>query len=63
MFESIAIEIWGVVGFASLLVLVFLRVPIAIAMATVGVVGGTLLTGIKPTGLTFAASAFESVFP
>ena len=63
MFESIAIETWGVVGFASLLLLIFLRVPIAIAMATVGIVGSTLLTGIKPTGLTFAASAFESVFP
>jgi len=63
MFESIAIEVWGVVGFASLLLLIFLRVPIAIAMATVGLVGGTILTGIKPTGLTFAASAFESVFP
>ena len=63
MFEGLAIEFWGVVGFLSLLALVFLRVPIAIAMATVGLVGGTLLTGLKPTGLTFAASAFESVFP
>ena len=63
MFESVAIEFWGIVGFASLLVLIFLRVPIAIAMATVGILGGTLLAGIKPTGLTFAASAFESVFP
>jgi len=63
MFEAVAIEVWGVAGFAALLVLVFLRVPIAIAMATVGLVGGTLLTGIKPTGLTFAAAAFESVFP
>ena len=63
MLNGIAIELWGVIGFASLLVLIFLRVPIAIAMATVGLVGGTLLTGIKPTGLTFAASAFESVFP
>lgn len=63
MFEAIPIEAWGVVGFLALLVLVFLRVPIAIAMAIVGLVGGMLLSGIKATGLTFAASAFESVFP
>ncbi|MEP4037904.1 TRAP transporter large permease [Pseudophaeobacter sp.] len=63
MVESFPIEAWGGIGFLSLLALVFLRVPIAIAMAAVGLVGGTLLTGIKPTGLTFASSAFESVFP
>lgn len=63
MIESIAIEVWGGVGFIALLALVFLRVPVAISMATVGLVGGTLLTSLKPTGLTFAASAFESVFP
>lgn len=63
MFDALPLEAWGVVGFLSLLILVFLRVPIAIAMATVGIVGGTMLTGLKPTGLTFAASAFESVFP
>lgn len=63
MFEDIVIEVWGVVGFAALLVLVFLRVPIAIAMATVGLIGGALVTSMKTTGLTFAAAAFESVFP
>ncbi|NVK72042.1 MAG: TRAP transporter large permease [Oceanospirillaceae bacterium] len=63
MFETVAIEAWGGVGFACLLLLVFLRVPIAIAMSTVGLIGGILLTGLKPVGLTFAASAFDSVFP
>jgi len=63
MLDALPQEIWGVVGFVVLLGLIFLRVPIAISMATVGIVGGLLFTGIKPTGLTFSASALEAVFP
>lgn len=57
------IELWGVFGFVGLIALILLRVPIAIAMAGVGVVGGILLNGLRPTGLVFASSALESVFP
>lgn len=57
------IEVWGGVGFAALIALILLRVPVAIAMASVGVAGGILLQGIKKTGLVFSAASLESVFP
>ena len=63
LLAEIPSEIWGVVGFAALVLLIFVGIPIAIAMAVVGVVGGVLLTGLRPTGLTFAATALEAVFP
>ncbi|WP_424833020.1 TRAP transporter large permease [Ruegeria sp.] len=57
------IELWGVTGFAALIALILLRVPVAIAMASVGVIGGALLGSVKKTGLIFSAAALESVFP
>ena len=63
MLDALPQELWGVVGFLLLLVLIFLRVPVAIAMASVGIGGSLLFSGLKPVGLTFAAAALESVFP
>ena len=57
------IELWGAGGFVALILLILARVPVAIAMASVGVVGGVLLSGVKKTGLIFSAAALESVFP
>ena len=57
------IELWGVAGFGALIALILARVPVAIAMASVGIVGGILLGGVKKTGLIFSAAALESVFP
>ena len=57
------LELWGVAGFAALILLILLRVPIAIAMATVGVVGGVALNGMRPAGLVIASQTLEAVFP
>ena len=57
------IELWGAGGFVALILLILARVPVAIAMASVGVVGGILLGSVKKTGLIFSAAALESVFP
>jgi len=61
--EAWPTEVWGGVGFAALIALILLRVPVAIAMASVGVIGGILLNGFKKTGLVFASASLESVFP
>ena len=39
----------ALIGFAVLLILVFLRLPIAFAMGVVGFVGFGLITGWKPS--------------
>jgi len=39
---------FGIIGFASLLILIALRVPIAIGMMTVGIVGYSALNGVDP---------------
>ncbi|MEL6792887.1 MAG: TRAP transporter large permease subunit, partial [Pseudomonadota bacterium] len=56
-------EVWGGVGFIALITLILARVPVAIAMASVGIVGGIAMTGLKKTGLIFASASLESVFP
>jgi hypothetical protein len=38
----------GIIGFAALLSLIALRVPIAVAMMAVGLVGYSLLNGLAP---------------
>lgn len=57
------VELWGISGFVVLIALILARVPVAIAMASVGVVGSVLLGSVKKTGLVFSAAALESVFP
>lgn len=63
MVDLLPLEAWGAIGFAALLALISLRVPVAIAMASVGIIGGFLMSGVRPTGLTFAAGALEAIFP
>ncbi len=53
----------GGLGFLCLIGLIFLRVPVAIAMGAVGIGGSLLLTSVKKTGLIVSATAFDSVFP
>lgn len=50
----------SLIGFAVLLVLVFLRVPIAFAMALVGGAGFAALRGIKPAGAMVGNAVFET---
>lgn len=54
---------WGVAGFAAVLLLCGLRVPIAIAMGTVGAVGSVALMGWAPSSFLMSNLAFEAVFP
>ncbi len=61
--EALSREALGGLGFLVLGALVFLRVPIAIAMGAVGIGGSLLLTSVKKTGLIVSATAFDSVFP
>lgn len=53
----------GLIAFGVMFVLIGLRVPIAIAMATVGAIGGLILNG--PDSVTFVMGSlpFETVFP
>jgi len=63
LFDALTSELWGAFGFLLLLTLIFLRVPVAIAMASVGIGGSLLFSGLKPVGLTFASASLEAVFP
>ncbi|MFC6670786.1 TRAP transporter large permease subunit [Marinobacterium aestuariivivens] len=56
-------EIIGIIGFASLLVLIALRVPVAVAMGIVGVVGGYIVNGPESVSFILGATPFETVFP
>jgi len=53
----------GLVAFAALFLLIGLRVPIAIAMATVGAVGGLILNGRDSVAFIMGSLHFETVFP
>lgn len=53
----------GLIAFAVLFLLIGLRVPIAIAMATVGAVGGLILNGPASVGFIMGSLHFETVFP
>src|SRR5690606_22257761 len=46
---TLPVEVIGVIGVVSMFVLMFLRVPIAIAMAVPGIVGTWYLRGWTPT--------------
>ncbi len=63
MLAEIPKELWGILGFGGLLGLIFLRVPVAIAMATVGLLGTFLLTDFRQAGLLLSANALEAIFP
>ncbi len=53
----------GLVGFAAVILLIFIRVPVAIAMGVVGAIGYGLLNGWDSLGFILGRAPFESVFP
>ncbi len=53
----------GGLGMAVLLVLIAMRVPIAIAMAAVGIVGGALINGWTSLAFVLGSQPFATVFP
>ena len=53
----------GALGFAAVLILIALRVPVAIAMGVVGAVGYGVVFGWDSIGFVLGRSPFESVFP
>jgi tripartite ATP-independent transporter DctM subunit len=53
----------GGLGMAVLLALIALRVPIAIAMASVGIVGGALINGWNGLAFVLGSQPFATVFP
>ena len=53
----------GVLGFAAVLVLIAMRVPVAIAMGVVGAVGYGLVFGWGTLGFVLGRAPFESVYP
>ena len=53
----------GAVGFAAVVLLIVLRVPVAIAMGIVGAVGYGLVNGFATLGFVLGRAVFESVFP
>jgi tripartite ATP-independent transporter DctM subunit len=53
----------GVLGFAAVLALIALRVPVAIAMGVVGAVGYGLVFGWSTLGFVLGRAPFESVYP
>ncbi|MCW5730934.1 MAG: TRAP transporter large permease [Alphaproteobacteria bacterium] len=56
-------EAAGLVGFFAMLLLIGLRVPVAIAMGTVGLVGGWYLNGWASVTFILGSAPFETVFP
>jgi len=53
----------GALGFAAVLALIALRVPVAIAMGVVGAVGYGLVFGWGTLGFVLGRAPFESVYP
>lgn len=53
----------GLAGFGVVILLIMLRMPVAIAMGTVGVLGVTFTTGWSAAGFMLGRSAFEAAFP
>ena len=53
----------GFAGFAIALGLALLRVPVALAMALVGLVGSILLSGWFSSSYVIASLPFETIFP
>jgi tripartite ATP-independent transporter DctM subunit len=61
--EWISPQALGAAGFVIAIALIFLRVPIAVAMGLCGLVGGTLLNGWERSASVFASGTFESAMP
>ena len=53
----------GLTGFALVILLIFLRVPVAIAMGVVGALGYGLINGWPSLAFVMGRAPFESVFP
>jgi len=53
----------GLVGFLAVIVLIMLRLPVAIAMGAVGIVGVTMTNGWNAAGFMLGRSAFDAAFP
>lgn len=53
----------GLTGMAAFLAMIFLRTPIAVAMAVVGIFGGIYLNGWNTTLFVIGALPFSSAFP
>ena len=53
----------GALGFAAVLALIAMRVPVAIAMGVVGAVGYGLVFGWSTLGFVLGRAPFESVYP
>lgn len=53
----------GLIAFAALFGLIALRVPVAIAMGVVGLVGGWALNGFDSMAFIMGSVPFEAVFP
>ena len=53
----------GASGFALVILLVLLRLPVAIAMGCVGYVGLTVTSGADTSGFMLGRTTFEAVFP
>ncbi len=58
-----ATEWSGLIGFVAALLLVLFRVPVAVAMAGVGVVGVLLLSDWNSATYVMASLPFEAIFP
>lgn len=57
------IELTGLIGFLAALVLVLLRVPVALAMAGIGVIGVLLLEDLNTANYVMASLPFEAIVP
>ena len=53
----------GAIGIVALLVLIALRVPVAIAMGVVGIVGGVAINGWFSLGFVLGSQPFVTVVP
>jgi len=53
----------GLLGFVVTVVLIFFRVPVAVAMSLTGIGGFTLLNGWNGTAFVLGAAPFGAVFP
>ena len=53
----------GLLGFVVTVILIFFRVPVAVAMSLTGIGGFTLLNGWSGTAFVLGAAPFGAVFP
>ncbi len=55
--------ILGALGFGAVILLIFLRIPVAISMGLVGTVGFAYTNGIQSLGFVLGKTAWDMVFP